>query len=136
MTPIHIVVWAAGIVIAAGIAATIWFEPQFVTGAWFWFLPITAIAYTFFTVALGLPVIALLKIRQRSELAYVIAVLLVGAALCGLVGAANGRLVSGAILGAIVYAATAFATSRLCDMRANPTVERDGRRQAGARPSP
>ena len=93
-------------------AAALEAEPEFARLAWYWFLPLGAIACGFVVVGIGAPAIACLLFHRRSRIAYVFAVSLAGAAICGAIGAANDVPWPAVVLGALLYAATAVVIDR------------------------
>ena len=116
MTPVHIVLWAGGMTTAALIGLAFWSEPQI---PWFWWLPLGAMAYLVIGVALAIPTLGLLLLAERSPQAYVPVVVLVGAAMYGGIGAANGVATYAALFGAALYYTTATVITRCCDMGTN-----------------
>jgi hypothetical protein len=122
MKPQRIVFIAAALMLATWWGVMTWAYPEF-PDYWPVFLVLSPLLYFLFVVVIGLPVLALLGVRRRSATVYVLALLAVGAALGGVMGAEPGILP--AVLGSLAYGTIALAIVRLCDVEANHTIDTD-----------
>src|SRR5262245_42265544 len=107
MSPATVVIWASSVVVLLGLGAAAVTEPKFFD-MWFWVVPLAAVMWIFVFVALAVPSILLLKLREWSAVAYIALLAAVGAAVGGGIGAANGAILGGIIVGTVVYLATAL----------------------------
>jgi hypothetical protein len=122
MKPQRIVFIAAALMLAVWWGVMTWADPE-VAAYWPLFLVLSPLLYFLLVILIGLPVLALLGVRRRSAVVYVLALLVVGAAIGGVMGAEIGILP--AVFGSLFYGTLGLAIVRLCDVEANHTIDTD-----------
>lgn len=125
MSPITVIATFAALIIVAALGSLVWFEPMVTSHPWLWtyMIPLAAMGWFFISALLGVPTLALLDLKERSQSSYAIATALVGGGIGAMVGIACGMILWCAVIGGLFYGAIALTIIFGANEKSNNAVK-------------